>query len=54
MPPLSEFAAENPWTVVNPLFWVLQLPLLGFEAITDTPMGGEMRTALRAARTVRP
>jgi hypothetical protein len=29
-----------------------KLPLLGFEALTDTPMGGEMRTAFRAAKVM--
>jgi hypothetical protein len=28
----------------------MQLPMLGFEALTDTPIGGEMRTSFRAAK----
>eukprot|EP00613_Pedinella_sp_CCMP2098_P081304 CAMPEP_0171942634 /NCGR_PEP_ID=MMETSP0993-20121228/38819_1 /TAXON_ID=483369 /ORGANISM="non described non described, Strain CCMP2098" /LENGTH=493 /DNA_ID=CAMNT_0012585099 /DNA_START=18 /DNA_END=1499 /DNA_ORIENTATION=+ len=49
--PFTEFAWKNPWTVANPLFWIMQLPLLGFEALTDVPMGGEMRAAFRAAQS---
>jgi len=52
LPPFSAFASNSPLTVVNPLFWMLHLPLMGFEALADTPMGGEMRTAHVAARSV--
>ena len=49
IPPLLEFAAANPWTFINPLFWFMQLPVSGVEAIADISMGGEMRSAYQAA-----
>jgi hypothetical protein len=52
LPPFLTFANTNPWTIVNPLFWALHLPMMGFEALADVPMGGEMRAAERAARAV--
>jgi len=50
--PHSHTQADSPWTVVSPLFWLLQLPLLGLEALVDCPMGGEMRAAAAAAAAV--
>jgi hypothetical protein len=50
LPPFLAFAKTNPWTIVNPLFWALHLPMMGFEALADVPMGGEMRAAAHAAR----
>ena len=52
LPTFASFARTSPFTVLNPLFWVLHLPMMGFEALADTPMGGEMRTAHAAARSV--
>lgn len=49
LPPIQKLFTEKLWTALNPLFWVVHVPMAGFAALSDTSMGGEMRAAAAIA-----
>jgi len=35
LPPLGELVQNRPWMVINPVFWILQIPYMFSEALYD-------------------